>query len=183
MLEAARSSFEAWENFYVIIGSSAGALIGLQFVVITLIADVEVPSTHASIGAFGTPTIVHFAATVLISAAMSTPWPNVAHAGLVFALIGIAGIAYVAINMRRAQVQKDYQPVWQDWLWHFLLPFIAYLLLPVAAFALSTHIVLGLFLVAGAALSLLFIGIHNAWDTVLFIVIDRGQSSKPKTTS
>ena len=28
-----------WENFYVIVGSSAGALIGLQFVVITLIAD------------------------------------------------------------------------------------------------------------------------------------------------
>jgi len=27
-----------WENFYVIVGSSAGALIGLQFVVITLIA-------------------------------------------------------------------------------------------------------------------------------------------------
>ena len=27
-----------WENFYVIVGSSAGALIGLQFVVIMLIA-------------------------------------------------------------------------------------------------------------------------------------------------
>jgi hypothetical protein len=27
-----------WENFYVIVGSSAGALIGLQFVVMTLIA-------------------------------------------------------------------------------------------------------------------------------------------------
>ena len=28
---------EGWKNFYVIVGSSAGALIGLQFVVITLI--------------------------------------------------------------------------------------------------------------------------------------------------
>ena len=28
-----------WANFYVIVGSSAGALIGLQFVVITLLAD------------------------------------------------------------------------------------------------------------------------------------------------
>jgi hypothetical protein len=32
-----------WANFYVIIGSSAGALIGLQFVVITLIADAPSP--------------------------------------------------------------------------------------------------------------------------------------------
>ncbi len=28
-----------WDGFYVIVGSAAGALIGLQFVVLTLIAD------------------------------------------------------------------------------------------------------------------------------------------------
>jgi hypothetical protein len=32
------STRREWENFYVIVGSSAGALIGLQFVIITLIA-------------------------------------------------------------------------------------------------------------------------------------------------
>ena len=31
-----------WENFYVIVGSSAGALIGLQFVVITLIVEIPI---------------------------------------------------------------------------------------------------------------------------------------------
>jgi hypothetical protein len=35
-----------WESFYVIVGSSAGALIGLQFVVIALIA--ERPRRHPS---------------------------------------------------------------------------------------------------------------------------------------
>jgi len=34
------SALSGWENFYVIVGSSAGALIGLQFVVITLIAEI-----------------------------------------------------------------------------------------------------------------------------------------------
>jgi hypothetical protein len=33
------TALAGWESFYVIVGSSAGALIGLQFVVITLIAD------------------------------------------------------------------------------------------------------------------------------------------------
>jgi len=33
------TALSGWENFYVIVGSSAGALIGLQFVVITLIAN------------------------------------------------------------------------------------------------------------------------------------------------
>jgi len=33
------SAFSAWETFYVIIGSSAAALTGLQFVVVTLGAE------------------------------------------------------------------------------------------------------------------------------------------------
>ena len=32
------SALKAWENYYVIVGSSAGALTGLQFVVLTMIA-------------------------------------------------------------------------------------------------------------------------------------------------
>jgi len=35
------TALAGWENFYVIVGSSAGALIGLQFF-ITLIADTPV---------------------------------------------------------------------------------------------------------------------------------------------
>jgi hypothetical protein len=36
------TALAGWENFYVIVGSSAGALIGLQFVVIILIYHVFV---------------------------------------------------------------------------------------------------------------------------------------------
>jgi hypothetical protein len=36
------TALSEWENFYVIVGSSAGALIGLQFVVITLIAVIPI---------------------------------------------------------------------------------------------------------------------------------------------
>ena len=46
-----------WESFYVIVGSSAGALIGLQFVVITLIAERRDHLDTGTISAFGTPTV------------------------------------------------------------------------------------------------------------------------------
>ena len=39
-----------WENFCVIVGSSADALIGLQFVVITLIAETPIPQGDAQAG-------------------------------------------------------------------------------------------------------------------------------------
>jgi hypothetical protein len=58
-----------WENFYVIVGSSAAALTGLQFVVIALVVDVRRRSSSREIDAFATPTIVHFCAVLLISPA------------------------------------------------------------------------------------------------------------------
>lgn len=36
------TALAGWENFYVVVGSSAGALIGLQFVVITLLAGMPI---------------------------------------------------------------------------------------------------------------------------------------------
>ena len=64
-----------WENFYVIVGSSAGALIGLQFVVITLIAEIPVVrDVERASSAFATPTIVHFGSVLLLSAVISAPW-------------------------------------------------------------------------------------------------------------
>jgi hypothetical protein len=72
------TALAGWENFYVIVGSSAGALIGLQFVVITLIASRPVAPGLAQAGAaFATPTIIHFGSVLLLSAILSAPWHGV----------------------------------------------------------------------------------------------------------
>src|SRR6266850_4097158 len=73
-----------WANFYVIVGSSAGAMIGLQFVVMTLVADREVPTSQALGSAFATPSIVHFVAALLLSALVTAPWQGFATATLVW---------------------------------------------------------------------------------------------------
>ncbi len=44
------TALAGWENFCVIVGSSAGALIGMQFVVITLIADMPIAPGQAQVG-------------------------------------------------------------------------------------------------------------------------------------
>ena len=61
----------------------------------------------------------------------------------------------------------------EDWLFHALLPLGAYAALAVAALAAYAHARRALFLVAAAALLLLFIGIHNAWDSVTYHVFHR----------
>ena len=171
MSELARPALSAWQSFYVIVGSSAAALIGIQFVVITLIANMLRPATADSISAFGTPTVVHLASALLVSAIMSVPWPSLFPMSIALAVCGLGGLAYVAIAIRRARRQTYYQPEWGDWLWYALVPCSVYATLTMAALFLRTTTLIALFVIAAPALGLLLTGIHNAWDTVTHIVV------------
>src|SRR6267154_2050669 len=152
MEEAARSSLLAWENFYVIVGSSGAALTGLQFVVIVLIAEVRKRSTHREIEAFGTPTIVHFCAVLLISAILSAPWQALSRVSLALGACGLTGVIYGLIVLRRARRQTGYRPVMEDWLWHTVLPLLAYASLLIAAVLLRSYPTRALFVVGGTCL-------------------------------
>jgi len=159
-----------WDSFYVIVGSAAGALIGLQFVVMTLIAE-RPPLRAAEAGAaFATPTIVHFGAALLLSALLRAPWPTVTLATALCGIIGLGGAIYAVITARRLRTQAVYRPEFEDWLFHVLLPLVAYVILALSPFAALSYERVALFAVAGAALLLLFIGIHNAWDAVSYHV-------------
>jgi hypothetical protein len=167
-----------WGSFYAIVGSAAGALIGLQFVVLTLIAE-RPPLRAAEAGAaFGTPTIVHFGAALLLSALLHAPWQTITPVAALWGLMGLGGVAYVVIVARRMQVQTTYKPEFEDWLFHALLPLAAYVVLTLSAFAASSHTREALFGVGAAALLLLFIGIHNAWDSVAYHVFVNQQDKK-----
>jgi ABC-type transporter Mla maintaining outer membrane lipid asymmetry permease subunit MlaE len=72
MSELASPAQSAWQSFYVIVGSSGAALIGIQFVVIALIANMRQRPTTESISAFGTPTVVHLVSALLVSVPLQT---------------------------------------------------------------------------------------------------------------
>lgn len=165
---------DGWGNFYMIVGSSAGALIGLQFVVITLIANLPITGANAQAGdAFSTPSVVHFGVVLLLAAVGTAPWGGIATVAVLWGLAGLGGVGYVAVVARRLRVQTAYQPVFEDWLFHVLLPFAAYAMLAVSAGAAYADPRPALFVVGAAALLLLFIGIHNAWDISMYHVFMR----------
>jgi hypothetical protein len=168
-----------WQNFYVIVGSSAGALIGLQFVVITLIADIPLGHGEAQTsGAFTTPSVVHFGVVLFLSAILSAPWSGVGTVSALWGLAGFSGIVYELIVTRRLQKQTIYKPVLEDWLFHVLLPIAAYAMVVASALAAHSRARPALFLLAAAALLLLFIGIHNAWDLVTYHVFVRRRGQR-----
>ena len=166
----------SWDNFYVIVGSAAGALIGLQFVVMTLIAERPSLRVAEAGAAFATPTIIHFSSALLLSALQQVPWPSIAIVAYLWGIIGFSGLAYTLIVGRRVlgvRRQTIYLPEFEDWLFHVLLPLAAYATLAMSATAARSDTRYALFGVGASALLLLFVGIHNAWDSIAYQVFTR----------
>src|SRR5947209_5631629 len=104
------SELARWDSFYGVVGSAAGALIGLQFVVLTLVAQRPHVRAAEAGAAFATPTIVHFAAVLLLSAVLRAPWETLAFTAALWGLTGLAGVGYTVIVARRMRKQAVYRP-------------------------------------------------------------------------
>ena len=126
--------------------------------------------SEETVSAFGTPTVIHFCSALLISAILSAPWTSMVPLGFMLAAVGLAGVIYTLIVLLRARRQETYAPVLEDWIWHTILPGLAYAtLLPASPWLRSSPA--ALFPIGGAALLLVFVGIHNAYDSVIYITL------------
>jgi hypothetical protein len=170
------SLLTGWENFYVIVGSAAGGLTGLTFVVIALISESARGVRPTGVGAFITPTIVHFGGVLALAAFLNMPHQGVVSLSAGFAVAGIAGVIYggfIAANMRR--VGRAYVPVLEDWIWNVILPTLVYGCLLVVAVLIWREPTLALYAVAALSLIMLFIGVRNAWDIAVWMTISRAR--------
>jgi hypothetical protein len=171
-----------WDSFYVIVGSAAGALIGLQFVVMTLMADGPGPAAPQAGAAFGSPTVVHFSVALFLSAIVRVPWPSMMIFSSVLGLMGLLGVIYMMIVVWRMTSQNSYRPDLEDWTFHAGVPALAYALLLAAGLEEPAHARAAMFGVGAAALLLLYDGIHNSWDSVAYhvFVIRRNKQQPPQ---
>jgi hypothetical protein len=169
------AALASWGNFYLITGAAAATLTGLQFVVQTLVASDAHRTVGggdpAGIGAFGTPTVVHFTSALLLSSLMCVPWPGYGSLAATLGVMGVGALAYSALVLRLARRQQSYVPVAEDWIFHVILPAAAYAAVLVAAVLFRPGAAAPDFLIAAATLVLLCVGIHNAWDTVTYLTV------------
>ena len=157
-----------WEGFYVITGSSAAALTGLMFVVVTLSAE-RARRARGALRAFASPTIVHFCAVLLLAGVMTTPSHTVRSLTWCVALMGLAGLVFLGTTIRHMARQTDYTPEMSDHVWYAAAPIACYALLLVAGLLVGAHPEAALLLIAVFTMALLLIGIHNAWDSAVFV--------------
>ena len=166
------SPLAGWDNFYVIAGSSAAGLTGLTFIVITLAAEAHRLNPNG-LSIYITPTIVHFAAVLGAAAFLSMPHHTVLSVSLGCGLAGIAGLSYVGLITSRMRRVTAYMPVLEDWIWHSILPGIAYGSLLAVAFFIWCWPARSMYAIAAGFVLLMIAGIHNAWDIAVWNILHR----------
>jgi hypothetical protein len=159
-------ALQEWRDFYVMIGTASGALVGATFVVATLAGNIE--KRKIGMRGFITPTTVHLGSVLVGSAILTVPTLG---ALLLAALLGVGalgGVVYgVIVYSRITQLKID----WIDRCWYGILPILAYLLIGVAAWLVFAALGPGLELVALALVLLLIAGMRNAWDMATFMIM------------
>jgi hypothetical protein len=170
MIAPSLPPLEEWANFYVIIGSSAAALTGLMFVVVALSAERGIAAADG-LKAFATPTVVHFCSVLLLAAFVSTPGQTAFSLALCVVAAGVVGLAYTSTVIVHARRQNSYEPDLEDWTWYGAMPVFSYTILFVAGLVMLRRPQMALYLVAVTALLLLYAGIHNAWDSAVWLAM------------
>src|SRR5690242_4855480 len=111
-----------WETFYVIVGSSGGALTGLLFVDVALVAGRARGGSSEGLTAYTTPSVFHFCSVLFVSALIAMPRTGLSSLAVLLALSALAGEVVTLLTMRRISRFDAYQAVAEDWIWHGVIP-------------------------------------------------------------
>jgi len=161
--------FAHWDSYYLLIGTAAGALIGLLFVVATLNAGREVTDVTRGTKTYLTPTVFHFAMVVVVSALATAPGLPARTVGLLLGACAVVGFVYsglICVRLRSGNMAGQH---WSDF-WYFgVAPTAIYLGLgATSATAWAAPSALP-YASAVLLLLLMLVGIRNAWDLVTWL--------------
>jgi len=163
--------FRGWDNFYLMMGSAAGGLIGLLFVVVTLTAGLDRPQSSRGSSLYLTPTALNFGLVLSICAVAVAPPLAAIETSVMIGLIalgGLVGSLRPILGIPRPPPGQG-APHWSDVWMYGATPALIYLGLLAAAIAVWAGAAWAAHVMAGLLLILLLVSIRNAWDLMTFI--------------
>jgi hypothetical protein len=162
--------FEGWGEFYLLAGSAAAVLIGLIFVVVTLMQDRTRSSVLSGSKLYMGPVVLHVSFVLVLSAAALVPGISSDEFAAMAGVISLWGMVRGAmvIGGIRALTGED-QPHWTDVWFYGVIPALLYGLLAAVVIAVWTECPWATRLLAAAITGLLLITVRNEWDLVTWL--------------
>jgi hypothetical protein len=162
--------FEGWHDYFFMIGSSAAALIGLMFVVVTLTAGRDRQEVERGKQLYTSPIVWHLGAVLVLSGAVIVP---AASGRFIGAIVGAAALLGIVIGLRSAAgiARRPGAPeaAGFDTVWYGLAPAIVYVGMAAGAFAIFSGRHWGAEALAADLMALLLVSIHAEWDLVTYL--------------
>ena len=170
--------FEGWENYYLMVGSSAAALIGLMFVVMTLTAGRDPTEIERGKKVYSSPIVWHLAVVLVLSGAATAPvMPVRLFAGITICL-GFLGIrlgvrSVIGISRFFNAPDRSF-----DAIWYGVAPALVCVGLVAAGWAMFVGHRWAPAAVGADLMALLLVSIHAEWDLVTYLAPTAGQTSE-----
>jgi len=161
---------ERWSEYFFMIGSSAAALIGLMFVVVTLTAGRDRSELEPGKKLFTSPIVWHLGVVLVLSGVAEMPPMTPRLFGIACGLAALIGIfAGIRITSGIARVQLASNYTRYDAFWYGAAPVLVYIALGASAAGLFENKEGSLTAAALSLMALLLVSIHNEWDLVTFL--------------
>ena len=162
--------FTHWHEFYLLAGSAAAVLIGLIFVVVTLMSDRPRSSVLAGSRLYMGPVVLHVSFVLALSAAALAPGISGPQFAIVAGVVAVWGLARGVMSIAgiRARDGED-TPHWTDSWFYGVFPSLLYVGLAAVAWGFWNGAAWPPNGVAAVITGLLLISVRNEWDLVTWL--------------
>ena len=166
-----------WGDYFFMIGSSAAALIGLMFVVVTLTAGRNRAEVERGMHLYSSPIVWHLAVVLVLSGAAVAPGVAPKVYGFAAGVLALVGIA-IGLRSARGIARRPGAPeaATFDVCWYGIAPAAVYAGLLVAALGMVNGRAWGAEAIAADLMGLLLVSIHAEWDLVTYLAPSAGPS-------
>jgi hypothetical protein len=162
--------FEHWGEFYLMAGSAAAVLIGLIFVVVSLLQDRSRSSVLTGSQLYMGPIVLMVSFDLVLSAGALMPGMDEQHLALIAAIVALWGIVRAVMSLIGiGRLQGEHKAHWTDPWFYAILPLALYFALVLVAGGLWRGSDWAVFGLAGTVVAMLLLAIRNEWDLITWI--------------
>lgn len=162
--------FEGWGEFYLLAGSAAAVLIGLIFVVVTLMQDRPRSTVLNGSKLYMGPCVLQVTFVLVLSATALIPGVSSTEFAMISGAVSVWGVARGLISIKgiRDLTGTD-KAHWTDLWFYGVIPTALFLVLGVVTFAAWRDLPWAAQGVAAVITGALLLSIRNEWDLVTWL--------------